>query len=166
MAGILDGEGCITIGKVRGRTAYQLTVRIAMANNYIGRLFQLSFGGAVWGRKPRSERERPQLWWAVYSDTAIDCLKALLPYLHLKRDEAELAIKFWAIKRHTGQPKGHHGNTIKTEEEMAVEEACYLLMHNLKDKTKTFGEIEITVPRTQKSVRHTRQESENQVRLF
>ena len=139
LAGIIDGEGCISITKVppkRGRVspAYRLSCALGMANAYIPQLFKFSFGGSV----SRSQKgQNKTIWsWRTSGILANTFLKALLPYLRLKRNEAELAIKFQGRKSVHGGVKGIQGHPLKTDEEWAVEEAQYILMRNLKDKSE------------------------------
>ena len=145
MAGIIDGEGCIGIHragkKPNGNPQYFLRVVIGMCNEYIPNLFRFYFGGQVIFCQPRKENWNPQWRWAVTYEQAAQCLKILLPYLRLKRDEAILGLKFQSNKKHRGSPKGQNGGGIpETEEDLALQEIQRLLMHNLKNKSGVTNE--------------------------
>lgn len=142
VAGILDGEGCISITKIRPKNTnlhnpcYGLQIRVSMVDKAIPLLCQSFFGGYLWQKPPRNEKEKPQWKWAVQSKEAVKCLNLLLPYLRSKKNEAELAIKFWEIKRHRGGNKGLQGNLPKSKEELVLEESHYVLMRKLKNKSE------------------------------
>lgn len=100
-AGIVDGEGCIYIGKRSRerpgstRPGWKCTLRVANTDvRMVNRMWQF-FGGHV--TPPRMIRlsTRPYFEWhseSARSTRAI--LEALLPYLVVKRDQAEVAIQF------------------------------------------------------------------------
>jgi len=146
MAGMFDGEGCICIGKAKVKNnrkgiRFALYLSLGMANKYIPELFYLTFGGRILKIPPHStdlvkNAFKTQWTWRIDAQKAILCLKVLLPYLRLKRNEAELAIKFQGRKSVHGGVKGIQGHPLKTDEEWAVEEAQYILMRNLKDKSE------------------------------
>ncbi|MBU2249327.1 MAG: hypothetical protein KKD77_21445, partial [Gammaproteobacteria bacterium] len=74
----------------------------------------------------RNPRAKPSWVWEVRSKKAGEFLKLVLPYLQIKKPQAELAIQFQeGIKPR--QYKYHP----KTEAELAVEEAQSILMHSL-----------------------------------
>ena len=57
MAGIFDGEGCITIqrGSQRGKRHYTLRCLIGICNPYIPYMFKFAFGGWVYQWKSKKE---------------------------------------------------------------------------------------------------------------
>jgi len=84
-----------------------------------------SFGGYLYLRHRIPGRRK--LWsWQLRSKQARDLLELLLPYLRIKRFEAEVALQFQDVKT-----SGKH----LTSEQRAVAEAQYLLMRNLKKET-------------------------------
>ena len=132
LSGILDGEGCIHIGKYTytgtSLPKYKLAVQVSMVDKVPLLLLRFAFGGYLHLRKRKNEKWKPLWEWGVGSASAVECLRDLLPYLKTKRAEAELAIKFWEAKNH----KRGRG---RTDEVLAVEEANYILMRSLKDKS-------------------------------
>jgi hypothetical protein len=132
VAGLFDGEGCISIAKCKPRYSgcspyYRLVVAVAMANEYIPRFLKFHFGGRVSKRNAPTERWKDQWQWHLGSDGAVAFLKAILPYLKLKREEAELAIEFQSNKRVIFERKSANA--------LAIEEAQRLLLAELKDKS-------------------------------
>ena len=104
MAGFFEGEGCISICRYLdkgNRKQMYLRVAISQTNEWIINWFQWNFGGSVnkMGRKPQ-EKQRWQL--AITGKKALCFLEVVLPYLKLKRAEAELGIEFQKRKRGSG----------------------------------------------------------------
>ena len=125
MAGFFDGEGCISLTKLRKQKRILLFVRLAQCNEWIIRWFQHCFGGKVYCRSANGNQK--EVWvWQVAQKSTLPFLRTIEPYLILKRAEAQLAIKFQEGKRYWGYKKP---DRIK-----AVEEAQRILMHSLKDK--------------------------------
>ena len=134
LAGIFDGEGCIQIARQKPQaqgwsTVNILRCQVGMANEYIPRLFQFHFGGSIRYQKPRAEKWQQQWYWCIRSYQALEFLKIILPYLRLKKAEAELGIKFQSEKKWVG------GRNKKSAESLAVEEAQAILMSKLKRKS-------------------------------
>lgn len=130
-AGLFDGEGCIRIAKYKkGRASYNLKCLLEMANEYIPQLFKFHFGGGVYSKK-RIINGKPYFAtrWEISTRVASNFLEVVLPYLKLKKAEAELGIKF---------AKGIHsrkGRTrILSDEELVLREADFILMKSMKGK--------------------------------
>ena len=93
VAGLFDGEGCISIAKCKPRWPgcspyYRLVVAVNMANEYIPRLLKSHFGGWV-NRSPKGKEHWRQEWqWHLGSKEAVAFLEAIMPYLKLKIEEA------------------------------------------------------------------------------
>lgn len=130
IAGIIDGDGCITIKSAvftgSRRRQFQVVVILASTEEWLCQYLRMTFGGGRVRLKqpPTNSNQRPIWDWRVYSREAYGMLKVLLPYLKIKRPQAELAVKFQEAKCSPGQNK--------TEVEWAIEEAQYILMKNLK----------------------------------
>lgn len=96
IAGFFDGEGCISA--VAERRGY-VSVRLNISQKFDAPLLfiQSRFGGNI-----RLHRE--SIWhWEAYGESALNMLRALLPYLILKRPQAALAIEFLAARHGPGQ---------------------------------------------------------------
>lgn len=113
-AGLIDGEGCITIlrrapsAKNQQRSAScQLAVIVAMGDpgpvDFLQRCFPAS-------RTQRTDRRTDYCVhrWATCSRKAADFLDAVLPYLQGKRRQAEKAIEFQQFKDQVGR-QGRRG---------------------------------------------------------
>ncbi len=106
-AGIMDGEGTIEINVKNpkkggyGQKSPWHYLRVSVANTDVGLIywFQRNFGGAV-GKPRRSSRggRKSILTWAIVSKQASDFLKLVLPYLMVKKRQAELGVDFHDTK--------------------------------------------------------------------
>ena len=113
-AGIIDGEGCIYISKQSN-------------DEWLCQWLKFTWGGSIYRIEPKKERWSIAWDWTIQTNQAYIFLKTILPYLQLKRQQAEIAIKFQEKKKRY---------TYKTEGETAIEEVEYLLMKNLKHNKK------------------------------
>jgi len=92
-AGIIDGEGCITgsyLYKV-SRGVYQTSYQVSVANKSRELLYWLKrhFGGKVYTQGSRI------LKWELFRLSEIrSFLQAILPYLIIKKKQAELMVAF------------------------------------------------------------------------
>ena len=131
-AGFFDGEGCISITKRKNKTkkgfSYQLFVSVWSTDEWIIQWLEMQYGGSTLCRSAHDNRKA--IWkWCLSSNKACPFLSLILPYLNLKRPQAEIAIAF--------QPK--NVKWPKTEEQLAVLEAERILissMNSMKNKRK------------------------------
>ena len=137
IAGLFDGEGNIGIVKRRNHPhattpIYHLVARVGMVDEIIPRWLQMAFGGYIHRRRRPDPKHRDVYTWSVGYGTAADFLKTILPFLKLKKPQAELALEFQSGKV-IGCPRTVVGQFLrKREEELVVEEAQYILMRSLK----------------------------------
>ena len=127
-AGLLDADGTITIKRTkRGRGLWnyipliQLTqVATFKGKNNTKRIQQL-FGGAIHkGMIRRSEgekRQTPILSWQATSRTAIECIKAISPFMTGKSRQAKLLIEY--IEKFHGDDYVFHRLTSNEMDERA-----------------------------------------------
>ena len=104
LAGFFDGEGCVQIqGKQGIGRTYQLTIEIVNTYEPVIRWIGEIAGGSVEHIHRKVDirptisgtHRRAILWrWRASSEHAASVLRAMLPYLKVKRDEAELGIRF------------------------------------------------------------------------
>lgn len=127
IAGIIDGEGCISIERRRyAEGKYKKIVSLTVSNTeeWLCQWLKLSWGGRIRIRIDKRENHLPLYNWVVYRAKAIEVLKVILPYLKIKKPQAEIAIGF--------QSRRSRCRLEKTDEEKALDEAEYILLKNLK----------------------------------
>lgn len=139
-AGIVDGEGCIRLrpngcweiktGDDKGQINRYWTVDLAVGNTVemICRWLQYHFGGAVHPR-PAKGRRKAYWLWRLYGYNAVAFLEQILPYLIIKKPQAELAI---VAGKRKSQRRGE--NWRISEGEKVIQEAEAILMHSLNKK--------------------------------
>lgn len=128
-AGFIDGEGYIGINKQGRRNAYRLELRVGSTNLWILQLMKMRFGGWVYLTNNNWTKSKypnaKDFWvWVIYSRQANELLKELLPYLKLKKAEAEIAIDYQANRPKSGKRK--------TTEDIVWMEAQKILLQKLK----------------------------------
>ncbi|SRR6266446_3262450 len=113
LAGFADGEGSININaNDRGfRVDYESRFVVVNTNKEIIFLFQSIFGGNVHRRKKIAHRKR--IWvWSTASRLSVNAIKLLIPYLKLKKSQAELVLEWSKTIKRVGAG-GHNKKTIK-----------------------------------------------------
>lgn len=134
-AGLIDGEGCIAIRKVKPtknnrqiNACYQLQVSMNMIDGGAIDFMVGTFGGHVYAHKASSP-ERLNHWrWEIISGKAMVFLKQILPFLKCKKTQAELGIRFQLCKR-----KVTNQHDLYTKEELNRMEWYYREMRSLKN---------------------------------
>lgn len=106
IAGILDGEGSITISKKNDHTGmrrgvcYRPCVSVANTNELLLLWLQATTGlGGISSKAPSNPRHRQAWKWSVWSQQARQLLEVVSPYLLLKREQAELVLDFVRSQR-------------------------------------------------------------------
>ncbi len=99
LAGIIDGEGCIAINTFlpkNGRSKrHTLTVSVNMLRNEAIDLLVERFGGLENYRVKDKRIGKIVREWRVENRKAYECIKALYPFLLVKKEEARTGINFY-----------------------------------------------------------------------
>lgn len=98
LATILDCEGWITIQSMnspgqRG-VCLVLTLGVGNTNPILTDYLKDSFGGSIYKTCRSSDKHKDYYTWRLNSNKAKALLEAALPYMMLKREQANLAIHF------------------------------------------------------------------------
>lgn len=95
-AGILDGEGTVHSEILHHTTRNpRYNVRVSVVNTDVAliRWIQENFGGYVYERHSASHPEwKTKYEWVSAKETIIEILESVLPYLIVKKQQAELGI--------------------------------------------------------------------------
>lgn len=108
IAGLVDGEGNINIstafcvGKSKS-LSYHARVVITNTNELLMVWLLESLGGTIENRRHRKPNWKPSWNWAVYGDNAASLLKAIKPYLVIKKDQATLAMQLRSLQKIRGK---------------------------------------------------------------
>jgi hypothetical protein len=102
-AGSIDSDGFITIQrKCRSQGAkyahrpiyYAARIGFTSTENIVPKLFHEAFGGSLYPYTPKNKAHKVVWNWTVTSNVAGDVAQQLLPYLHLKKEQAKILIEF------------------------------------------------------------------------
>ena len=102
-AGIIDGEGCISLHRAndseyKAKCSYALHVAVSMTDMVVPAWLYLNFGGSLCHYKGRTPNRKDTHMWTVAAENARRFLIDVLPYLKLKKPQAEIAVEFQTIK--------------------------------------------------------------------
>ena len=101
LAGFVDGDGSIMIAP-SGRT-YCVRLRIANVDKQVLEHIREETGlGIIYQMKHYRRARRVSYEWAVNSVQARRVLEAILPYLKIKKIQAELALEFQSLVNKRG----------------------------------------------------------------
>lgn len=127
LAGAIDSDG--TIGVKRSTYAMRVTqdcggatfserVALRQVGPEIPTLLRDTFGGSLYMTKPSAPNGRPLYSWAATDLRAAECLKALLPFLRVKRAQAENCLALRKVKNRSklarvANGRGHRGSAVR-----------------------------------------------------
>jgi len=126
IAGIIDGEGCITILEygAKQRRNWRLTVSVVNTSEWLVQWLMLQGFGKVYeiGKTKREKR----IWqWRVDGRKAGEFLTLILPYLMIKKSQADVALRFQHRRTATLWQR-------RTDENIVLDEAESILIHSYK----------------------------------
>ena len=97
LAGIIDGEGCLTVGAGKKETCINYNAIILVQNTSRKMIdwLQSKFGGQVYLSKKETEKTKAAWMWRITKKKDIEILLlAVLPYLIVKREQAKVLLNF------------------------------------------------------------------------
>ena len=96
-AGIIDGEGCISIGCKKGKE-YALNVQVVNTNYDLMEYLKKIWGGGIAKHTTDMEKWKDSYMWTLSLTNLSRFLKEIIPYLKLRKKQAEIGIKFRTYK--------------------------------------------------------------------
>jgi len=131
-AGIIDGEGCINLSRSKSKKCkngytVQLLVAVGNTNEWLIQWLHFRYGGHMQYHKEMKLRWKDKWIWQIKCRQASSFLELILPYLKIKRPQAELGIAFQQAKKWCSS---------KTSGAKAIEEAQLILMHKFNKRGK------------------------------
>ena len=126
-AGFFDGEGHIEFRQVSrspSRRGYRppWVLRVHVANTHLPSLVLLKqiFGGGFVSEKPVYKAyHKRSFYWSATSRTAETALRAMLPYLVTKKEQATCAVQACEIRRTSPRPDQHARLSDDTHAQLA-----------------------------------------------
>ena len=145
MAGFVDGEGYLTImkqvRKYRPSPAFRAYVAISNTNQDVLKLFLNEYGGKVYFHYEKRLDKQGLKWsdaftWYCPVSSSKKFLEDVIPYLRLKRRQAELILDFIDNKNSfaRGKRKGRGGSSPLTSEEISYREGLRRAVSQLNEK--------------------------------
>lgn len=135
LAAFIDGEGCICICRT-GRK-HKLDVHVTNTNFILLNWCMQTFGGWTTPNKGKKQTEKRKAlgYWRIYRRQAASLLRLCLPYFIIKREQAEVAIRF----QETFQTMSIRGKRMKgvyflPDEVLVAREAMRVCMRGLNRK--------------------------------
>jgi hypothetical protein len=105
-AGLLDGEAYIGIkknppkpGSDRVSASYHHCIQVRMVDEGAIKFLSDLFGGSYSLEKPHAAKGRPLYCWALGNKRAVYALAKVLPYLRVKRRQAEVVLEFAHLRQ-------------------------------------------------------------------
>lgn len=142
-AGFIDAEGCIHVSLLlpskanrRVTPRYHLHLKVSNTDLPVLEWLKSNFGGAIVKHHSRNESRVGNEWsaawhWQISGKSAQDCLKLILPYLKIKKQQAIAAIEFQDFNQsHSARLQ------INQEQEVINQRESYRQQINSMTRTK------------------------------
>jgi len=91
-AGVIDGEGCISLSKTA--FSYSLQLSVHNTDKRLIDWLQFKFGGGVYDHVPANGKRKKTYAWTITGSAVKPILVEVLRYLIVKKEEAKLALDF------------------------------------------------------------------------
>lgn len=137
LAGIVDADGHVALHAGRKlspeqrriSTRYQGEIVVTNTDRPLIDLLVETFGGHVFTRKKVEAHHKTTYSWKATDWVAVEVAKALLPYLFVKKGQAEIIIEFYEQRGVTPTRWRRPGEA----EELARRDDCYARLRALVD---------------------------------
>lgn len=132
-AGLIDGEGCILLVRVRSKDASTINLRVTvgMHGAPVMQWLKATFGGMVY------PQENGVAHWVLRSADQRTFLGGIMPYLKLKKPQAELGLAFLALKPTRTFQTDSEGRRRLDDKTLLMREHLYSLMLEEKDRWRS-----------------------------
>lgn len=144
-AGVIDSDGSIgvkrnTYAMRRIKDCAQPTFSERVCVKQVERgavdLLKSLFGGYLGVTKATASQGRPLWTWQVTDKRAAECLRAVLPYLRIKRNQAENCLRLREVKEasksaRVARGRGHQGSASRPDHLSDEMESLYRNAHTL-----------------------------------
>ena len=137
VAGIIDGEGSISMFRIssKDKPRYAMRVVVGITDPWLPQFLKMRFGGSVWLAKRNNPKHKDCWFWQLSAKKAAPFLLSIVPYLCLKRPQAELALQ-WQSRRHNCRERH-----VLTDSERVLDEADKILMMSYNKRGPSAKEV-------------------------
>ena len=115
MAAFIDGEGCIRAKARTGRAAFPY-LHVTNTDARLMNWLLDTFGGTVSTHRPANGRYRTRYDWQAKQSSLREILTQCLPFLLLKREQAEVALALLSFVRYRGHVRVRTDETRQRED--------------------------------------------------
>lgn len=144
-AGVIDSDGTIGVKrntyKVRvikdsGQPSYSERVCVKQVEREAVDLLKSTFGGYQFVERPSVKNGKPLYGWQVTDIKATRCLVLILPFLRIKKRQAENCLCLRCLKEQSKKARlavgrGHIGSAVRPAFLSESMESCYRYAHTL-----------------------------------
>jgi hypothetical protein len=124
LAAFIDGEGCIRIASAKAknwkREHLYIDVRIANTDPRLAQWLSSLFGGKIYTSPRKKSTWAACFWWAISCKKAAALLTECLPYLILKREQAETALALQSTMTNRWGVRGAPQEVIDLQQSLKV----------------------------------------------
>jgi hypothetical protein len=138
-AGVIDSDGTIGVKRSTyamrhgngGQATFSERVCVRQVEPQAVTLLHILFGGTLGVRGASAKKGKPLTEWCVTDQKAARCLVALLPYLRIKRQQAENCLALREVKEESKRQRvafgrGHAGAAVRPAHLSVSMESHYL----------------------------------------
>jgi len=122
-AGFFDGEGCVELREVISNYRYlevRVRVRMTNTNQEVLERIKARFGGWLSRIKPPTKNSKAPWTLTIGAREVETFLRAVAPYVIVKRAQLALALGYIEFKRLTRNPGGSKSSEVLEFEQLAV----------------------------------------------
>ena len=101
LAGLVDGEGCLTRSISRNTDRYRPQLRISGTHKPVMDWIKKWFGGNYYADHRGTAQTKTGYDWVISTNQAITLVRRLMPYLIVKKKEAKVFVLFYKADKAT-----------------------------------------------------------------
>lgn len=139
LAGLIDGEGCFIIGAYAknpktGTPHFHTTIQLSSVDECVIDWLVENFGGkkSFYTAKQTPKNSRRAVFrWTIWSDHVKHVCQVILPYLVIKKNQAEIMIQMRDTFEKTRMKKGQQGTQPIDKDVLDIRHKLFLKLKSL-----------------------------------
>ncbi len=116
LAGIIDGEGCISFGGRLKKKYVTVTLQITNTNRTLIDWLSENLGGSIYERRDIRPNRKQSWLWSCAGRRATEIIRTVSPYLIVKKEQAEVVLSLPRIREFKRDSSGRLIEMISDEE--------------------------------------------------
>ena len=140
IAGLIDGEGCFYISSAQKRYFQMKLIIAGTVHEHMRAVYEMTgcTGSLhfVSKKPPRAD----QTQWHMASNAALGLIKSIMPYLILKKDQAQLVRLF---QEHKNNSPPYNNRHPISEAVLDYRQSMMDILKEMKKNGKTFNEVDV-----------------------